>query len=231
MERSNVIAGAPAGTRPLRVETRTGAGLIAALPALQRLRIAVFRDWPYLYEGDPARDVDTTGPYARSPGAAIVLALDGEEAVGAATCLPLADESEGVRAPFLALGWDISRLFYFGEAVLLPSHRGQGVGVAFFEQREAQARRHGATHALFCVVERAVDDPRRPLDAVPLDAFWQHRGYAPLPGLACTMRWREVGALQETPQRLGFWARSLTGDPLPGPLPSPPPAGPVRPPA
>lgn len=209
-------AAAPA----LRIETRTGAALVAALPALHRLRVAVFREWPYLYEGNPEFEASHQGPYARSANAAIVLALDGVDPVGAATCLPLADESEAVLAPFRVRGWDVARLFYFGEAVLLPAYRGGGAGVAFFEHREAQARRCNATHALFCVVERAADDPRRPPGAVPLDAFWRHRGYAPVPDLACTMRWRVVGEAEETPHRLAFWAKSLTGDPLPPSAPA-----------
>ena len=35
----------------IRVAPLTGAAIIPALPALARLRITVFRDWPYLYDG------------------------------------------------------------------------------------------------------------------------------------------------------------------------------------
>ena len=35
----------------IRVEALTGPSLIRALPSLARLRITVFREWPYLYEG------------------------------------------------------------------------------------------------------------------------------------------------------------------------------------
>ncbi|MFP5511018.1 MAG: GNAT family N-acetyltransferase, partial [Alphaproteobacteria bacterium] len=38
----------------IRVAALTGAGLEAALDDVARLRIAVFRDWPYLYDGDLA---------------------------------------------------------------------------------------------------------------------------------------------------------------------------------
>ena len=40
----------------IRVEPLTGPALIRALPALARLRITVFREWPYLYEGTVAHE-------------------------------------------------------------------------------------------------------------------------------------------------------------------------------
>ena len=53
----------------LRVETLTGDALTAALPDLARLRIAVFRAYPYLYEGDPDYERRYIQAYADSPGA------------------------------------------------------------------------------------------------------------------------------------------------------------------
>lgn len=204
------------GDEPLRVETCTGAALRPLLPALARLRIAVFREWPYLYDGSEGHEADYMHTYANSPRAAVIVAFAGEEPVGAATCLPLADEGEGVKAPFLARGLDPARVFYFGESVLLPGLRGRGLGVRFFAGREAHARAVSeAEFACFCAVERAPDDPRRPPGYVPLDGFWRHRGYQPMPGMTCTMHWREVGHTEEMPHQLNFWGRALRDAPLP----------------
>jgi GNAT superfamily N-acetyltransferase len=64
------------------------------------------------------------------------------------------------REPFAARGIDVTRLFYFGESVLLPEYRGHGIGHAFFDAREAAARRAGASAACFAAVVRAPDHPR-----------------------------------------------------------------------
>lgn len=199
----------------LTVETLTGAAIVPHLPALARLRITVFREFPYLYDGDEAYEERYLRTYVEAPLAAVVIARDGAEIVGASTCLPLSAETENVTAPFRARGLDLSRFFYFGESVLLKAYRGRGIGVAFFEHREAQARRAGADYATFCAVIRAPDDPRRPPDYVPLDAFWRHRGYTHYPDFVCTMRWKEVGAAEETDHHLSFWMKSLSGAPLP----------------
>jgi GNAT superfamily N-acetyltransferase len=194
----------------------TGADVLAYVPALARLRIAVFRDWPYLYEGNQSYEERYLRIYADSGGAAVVLAFDGAEAVGASTCLPLTHETANVQAPFIAAGIAPGRVFYFGESVLLRPYRGLGAGVRFFREREAHARRvSGCDIAAFCAVQRPPDHPARPADAVPLDAFWRKRGFTPYPALTCEMRWKDVGTTEESPHRLAFWLKSLTGDPLP----------------
>ena len=172
----------------------------------------MFRVWPYLYEGDEAYERDYVATYAESERAAIVIARDGDAIVGASTCLPLTDEDEAMQAPFRAAGIDPASVFYFGESVLLPAYRGRGVGVAFFRERETHARAvSDATHAAFCAVIRDNADPRRPADATTLDAFWRKRGYAPVSGLVCRMRWREIGAAHEVENRLQVWMKPLGG--------------------
>lgn len=200
----------------LRIETFTGPDIAAHIPALARLRMQVFRGWPYLYAGDEVEEREHLAAFAASPDAALVVAFDGAHAVGCSTCLPLAHEAANIRAPFEARGWDVKRFCYFGESVLAREQRGQGAGVAFFAAREAHARGlPGIDFATFCGVRRTEDDPRRPADAEPLDGFWRRRGYAPLPDFACTMHWPEVGGAGRIAHTLDFWAKSLSGAPLP----------------
>ncbi len=200
----------------VRVAFHAGEAVHPWLPALARLRVQVFRDWPYLYDGSPDYEAVYRGSFATCPRAGLAVALDGEAVVGCATCLPLADEGAGVQAPFRARGWDVARFFYFGESVLLPAYRGQGIGVAFFEQREAHARTvSDCDYATFCAVQRPADHPLRPAGAVPLDAFWRKRGYTPYPDLACTMRWKQVDTAAAVENRLAFWIKPLRGAPLP----------------
>ena len=106
---------------------------------LARLRIAVFREYPYLYDGDMAYEKYYIQQYVQSPGSVIVLAMDGDTIVGASTALPLADETQAFKQPFIEQGIAPAKVFYFGESVLLPAYRGQGIGHRFFDQREAHA--------------------------------------------------------------------------------------------
>jgi len=187
----------------------TGAGLAEVIPALARLRTTVFRDFPYLYDGDAAYESSYLADFAAADGAVIVVARDGEEIVGAATAAPLATQDAAWKQPLAAAGFDIARTFYFGESVLLASHRGQGIGHAFFDHREAQARAQGASHAAFCSVIRADDHPARPGDYRPLDTFWRGRGYAPLTGVTARFDWKCVGDDEAISHTLQYWTRAL----------------------
>jgi GNAT superfamily N-acetyltransferase len=195
---------------PLTFETLSGAALTARLAALAGLRIKVFRDWPYLYDGDAAYEARYLAAYAASPGALVVSASTAEgEAVGMATCQPGREAGERLRASWAAAGIDVDALCYFGESVLLTKYRGQGAGVRFFIEREAHARRLGLSLAAFCSVVRNENDPRRPQDYTPLDDFWRKRGYTPRPDISTVMQWREVGDTRETPHVLSFWIKKL----------------------
>lgn len=112
--------------------------------------------------------------------------------------------------PFKKAGYDISKIFYCGESVLLTSHRGFGLGHAFFDHREAQARKLGGfTHSTFCRVVRPDDHPLKPKDYLPLDGFWRKRGYAPADGIVATYNWKDVDQDEETVHRMQFWMKAL----------------------
>ena len=191
------------------VETLTGKAAETAIADLARLRIAVFRDFPYLYDGDLDYERKYLRKFAQLPESTLVVARDGAAIVGASTALPMAKAEEEVMAPFRAQGRDPAQHYYFGESVLLPAYRGQGVGVAFFARREERARALGFRYATFCAVDRPIDHPRRPRDYVPLDAFWTHRGYVKHPELVATFTWKEVDAAEETPKTMTFWVKTL----------------------
>ena len=180
------------------------------LPDLARLCTIVFREWPHLYEGDGGYDAEHLNGLAASPKAALVVAYDGDRPVGMSTCLPLEDATSDVQALFLARGWPLGRFFYFAESVLLPNWRGQGIGAAFFAIREAHMRAvSDCDVACFCTIQRPETHPARPTGVRPLDGFWRGLGYAPVPGLQCTMTWREIGRTEDSDVTLLFWAKSL----------------------
>lgn len=194
----------------IRVAPLTGKDIAPALPAAARLRIAVFRDWPYLYDGSLAYEETYLAKFAAAEGAVIVAAYDGEAIVGCATAAPLAQVEDEFSEPFRDRGFDIACIFYCGESVLLPAYRGRGLGHAFFDHREAQARALGNfTHAAFCAVVRPDDHPLRPKAYRPLDAFWKKRGYAKVEGLVCRFAWKDVDQPAETEKLMQCWMRAL----------------------
>lgn len=189
------------------VRPLTGAEISSAVGDLARLRMAVFGEWPYLYDGDAAYEEHYLHEFLKAPDGVLVAAFDGARIVGAATASPMRSQKAEFRSPFDARGLATDRLFYFGESVLLPHYRRQGIGHAFFDHREAQARRCGASAATFAAVIRTEDHPARPAGYAPLDAFWRKRGYAPVEGLITELAWKEHGETDESPKSMQYWMR------------------------
>lgn len=193
----------------IAVRPLTGADLEAALDDVARLRIAVFRAWPYLYDGDLDYERRYLQAYRDSAGAVVVGAFDGARLVGAATGAPLADHAEDFAGAFAGTGLDLGQVFYCAESVLLPEWRGQGLGHRFFDARETHARSLGFAKSAFCAVQRPADHPLRPTGYRPLDGFWRKRGYAPLPGAVAQFDWKDVDQPQDSRKSLQFWIRDL----------------------
>jgi len=196
----------------ITLQSLSGAALLPHLDAVAALRIAVFRDWPYLYDGDAAYEREYLAAYAQSPRSVVVLARDGDAVVGASTGIPLGEDSAEFQAPFHARGIDVGKVFYCGESVLLPQYRGRGLGHAFFDAREAHARALGGFEwTAFAAVDRDEADPRRPAGLRGNEAFWSRRGYARQPGMTMQLHWNEIdhGDIQHP---LTFWLRPLEAE-------------------
>ena len=193
------------------IETRalTGAALDAALDDVAGLRIAVFRDWPYLYDGALEYERAYLQAYRDSPGAILVGAFDGARLVGAATGTPMEDHAGEFTAAFAGVDLPLDRIFYCAESVLLPAYRGQGIGHRFFDAREAHARNLGRSHSAFCSVMRPVTHPMHPAEYRSNEAFWAKRGYSQLPGVIAEFSWRDLGEAEESRKPLQFWMRAL----------------------
>lgn len=179
------------------------------LPDIARLRIRVFAQFPYLYEGEQAYEEKYLDVYAGSAHSMFVLVKDQGQVVGASTAIPLADESAAIKKPFLLADIDPINVMYFGESVLLPEYRGRGLGHEFFDRREAHAKDCGKVISAFCAVQRSSTDARKPTDYRMLDGFWLKRGYQSQPHLLCQLSWKEPGTDGETPKTLMMWTRRL----------------------
>lgn len=196
-------------TGDLDIRALAGPDLTAALDVLAALRIEVFRDWPYLYDGDPAYEREYLAAYRDSPGAILVGAFDGGRLVGAATGTPLADHAGNFAAAFAGTGLKLDEIFYCAESVLLPAYRGRGAGHRFFDLREAHARALGFARCAFCAVQRPPGHKLRPAEYTPLDRFWTARGYRRLPGAVARFSWKDVDRDTATEKTLQFWIRAL----------------------
>ncbi|PZN16034.1 MAG: GNAT family N-acetyltransferase [Proteobacteria bacterium] len=196
-------------------EALTGDALEQALPDLARLRITVFREWPYLYDGSMDYEERYLADFAKSEGSVIVAARDGNRIIGAATAAPLRGHTDSFVPLFEHHGYDPDRVFYFGESVLMREYRGKGIGHAFFDWRENHAKKTLGPkgpyeYTAFCAVIRPDNHPLKPADYRPLDPFWTKRGYRKVDGMIGKLSWKDIDQPDETEKPMQFWIRRLS---------------------
>ena len=177
---------------------------------LARLRITVFKDFPYLYEGTIEYEKEYLKIYSKSDRSFLFTVYDGDKMVGATTCIPLTDETEEVKKPFLDLGMDIDSIFYFGESILLSQYRGLGIGNRFFDERETHAEHFGTFKmTCFCAVARPNNHPMKPTNYRPLDEFWIKRGYHKEVALESKFEWLDINESVSTFKSMIYWTKNI----------------------
>jgi GNAT superfamily N-acetyltransferase len=192
------------------ISTHTGQAARPFLGEIARLRIAVFREFPYLYEGSLGYEMNYLEGYVASDHSLIVLANCGADIVGVSTGIPLADADEVFRKPVESAGFDPGDIYYFGESVLLPDFRRQGLGHRFFDEREKHAAKLGFRSTGFFSVIRVDNHPLQPPQYRPHNAFWQKRGYDRQDAIIAHFPWKQLQEPQETLHELVFWLKTLS---------------------
>lgn len=192
------------------IERAVGAEVAGLIPDIARLRMQVFRDYPYLYDGDEAYEQRYLKYYAESQESIVVVARAGADIVGASTGIPLSCENPSFQRPFIVRAMDVAKIFYCGESVLMLQYRGQGVYKHFFAERERHARAlQRFDWICFCAVQRDGVHPLRPVNYRPLDDVWRHFGYVRCDDITMRLSWRQVDERAESEKTMVFWLKSL----------------------
>lgn len=189
----------------------SGVEIAPWLDALGGLRIRVFREYPYLYDGNLDYERTYLRIYQECPDSLVVLVTDPHGSlIGATTCMPLAMECAEFREPFEQAGYDVGQYLYLGESIVLPAFRRMGLSKEFFSRREAHACRLGLSSTTFCAVTRPANHPLRPRGHRDLDGYWSALGYVRQPHLQAVFSWKEIDETVESHKTLGFWTKALT---------------------
>jgi len=191
-------------------QTYVGTQIKEVIEPLAQLRMAVFREFPYLYEGNMDYEKEYLSTYAEAERAFLFTVFHNQQLIGATTAIPLKEESDEVKLPFEENDYDLNSLFYFGESILQKDFRGLGIGHRFFDERENYARSFGHyTHSCFCAVDRGIGHTAEPADYRSNEIFWVKRGYHKEADLKSYFEWPDIGAVEQTAKPMIYWIKRL----------------------
>ena len=107
---------------------------------LATLRINVFREYPYLYDGSLEYEKNYLSQYLSTKNSALVIVKDAERIIGAVTGIPLNETFSDCKDFFIENKIPMEGIFYLGEITLLKEYRGQGIGARMYELFEEFVR-------------------------------------------------------------------------------------------
>lgn len=189
-----------------------GVEMLPYILDLAELRMTVFREYPYLYDGSLSYEKKYLHQYIDCRESMIILAIHDDQVVGASTALPLSAETDTLKAPFIEQHYPIEKIMYLGESVILPAYRHRGIEESFFKAHFAALQRKDYTLLTFCEVERPLSHPKRPPDYHELNTLWESLGFVKHPELSAPLSWKEVDETIETPKPMVFWLKRLSGE-------------------
>lgn len=194
----------------IKIITVTGDKVKTWIPQIAALRIEVFREYPFFYNGDLEYEERYLKKFTTLKDAILVLAFDKETLIGISTGFPFIYDAEDLKELFVKAGRNPQDYFCFGESVLRKSYRGLGIGKKFFDEREAHVKAlNHYKYICFYTVVRPAEDPHRPADYRPLAPFWTSRGYMEHKELVGTVSYQEIGEPEETPKKMVFWIKKV----------------------
>lgn len=174
------------------------------------LRIQMFREFPYLYEGSYEYEKDYLDIYFRSSASVILLFFAGDKVVGFSSAIPLKEEMDEIKSPFLAHNIDASKYLYVGEFMLKPEYRqGISLGLSVAQFYEDYARGFGREKLVFMTVQRPDNHAARPSDYRSLEPLWCRRSFKKREDLHIHITWEQIDTHREENNVLDIWEKDL----------------------
>jgi GNAT superfamily N-acetyltransferase len=183
------------------------------LPFIVEQRITLFREYPYLYEGNAKEENTYLTWFSKLPHSAVVVAYLGDDPVGFVTgtdFTAFSEHFEGSSDLFKRAGLNPWAYYYIAEIIILPSYRGNHLSKRLFDAIEAYAYKCGYTASCF-VTESHDVHPLKPKNYRSLEPLWADLGYAQS-SLFIHFSWLTIqpdtsGIQQE--HKLDYWLKDL----------------------
>jgi len=193
----------------IQLKQLQGDAISGLINELANLRMEVFKEFPYLYDGSAEYEKEILKTYLNNREAMLIVAFDADKVIGASTAIPLTGETDEVKKPFIEHNIPLEEVFYFGESVLLRPYRGKGIGRRFMQLREQHAANCGYKYASFCAVVRPEFHALKPENYRNLEGFWMAQGFTKQNHMRTAFYWKDLDKPAEDEKEMVFWLKHL----------------------
>ncbi|QVL55435.1 MAG: GNAT family N-acetyltransferase [Simkaniaceae bacterium] len=187
-----------------------GNKILPYIAEIAKLRIQIFHEWPYLYEGCLEYEKKHLQTYTKTQESLVIIAKHGNRIIGAVTGVPAKDSMQEVQKALENASFPLETTYYLGEILLLDEYRGSGIGSQLYRFFEDSVRKKNRYHTVvLCEINRSDTDKRKPLSYEGLDVFWHHFQYKRSAKIKTSFSYQEIGSDKETPHPMVFWEKHL----------------------
>ncbi len=195
------------------LELLTGKDLESILPFVAQQRIELFREYPYLYEGNLTEEMNYLEWFAKLPHTAMAVAYHDKQPVGFVSGTSFKDfdtHFKGSCDVFLKADLKPEEYYYITEGIVVPEHRGNALALKLSALIEGYAKKIGFTKG--CFVDESHDKhPLKPANYYSLETAFKKAGYIKSP-LSIKFNWvtRQVaGQARDQEHELYYWMKNI----------------------
>ena len=170
---------------------------------LGKFRIEIFREYPYLYDGNIQFERVYLSPYSRNPESLLLILQDAHGIIGACTGTPLTGEDNDFQNAFV--GENKDEIYYIGAVILRADSRGQKLGSRLLSTALSLIDMKRFKKTSLCTVDRGLNHPRRPGKYCPPDYLWERYGFVKSTNLLAYLAWTDIGQKIETKKPMNIW--------------------------
>jgi len=175
---------------------------------LGRFRIEIFREYPYLYDGDLDYERAYLNRYSRDTESFLLVIHDRLGFVGICTGMPLSGEDPDFRNAFV--GESINEIYYIGEVMLRKDARGKKMGSKLFSTALSLIDSKKYKRVSLCTVDRGSNHPQCPESYCSPDYLWKKYGFEKSAHLVAFLSWKDIGQTTETKKTMNIWFKELS---------------------
>lgn len=176
---------------------------------IAHMRISIFKEFPYLYEGSIEYERGYLETYFQSQESVISLLFEKENVVGYASAIPLEQEFAEIQKSFIDAGLNVKEYLYVGELMLQKPQQGLGFFNHWKNFGMQLAKDRGFKYWTGMTVDRPENHPLKPAGYIPLDTLWKRCGAIKDERLKATIPWKQIDTQKEEVNTLSFWIVDL----------------------